>query len=124
MKQKLIYIASPYSHKNQSIMNKRLRDVTIISAKLTKKYGYAMFLPITQSAAIARHEPSLGGDFKSWKSIDIFLVKEKADEVWVIMLKGWDTSIGVTEEIKCARKYQKPIKYFSNTGKLVITESN
>ena len=123
MKQKLIYIASPYSHKSKSVMKNRVATVSKVAAILTKKYKFAMFLPITQSAEMVKYEPSLGGDFKSWESIDIFMVKEKADEVWVILMEGYDTSIGVTAEIECARRHNKPIKYFNTQGICIWIEN-
>ncbi len=112
IKQKLIYCASPYSNKDIRIMNNREDMVTAIAAGLTERYGYAMFLPITQSAPMERMNPNLKGDFEQWKSIDLFMIKEKSDEVWVIMLDGWKDSIGVSAEIQCALDNNIPVKFY------------
>lgn len=112
-KQKLIYFASPFTHVDPKIMLHRELMVTHHAAALTEKYGYAMFLPITQSAPMERSNPNLKGDFKSWASIDLFIVKEKADELWVCMLDGWRESVGVTAEIKAAQEVGIPIRYYN-----------
>jgi hypothetical protein len=112
LRQKLIYIASPYSHKDQTIMDIREEMITAIAAGLTERYGYSMFLPITQSAAMARFNPNLDGAFDAWKSIDEFTISDKADEVWVIMLDGWRESVGVQAEIVCADKHNVPVKFY------------
>jgi hypothetical protein len=105
---KLVYVASPYSHKYKRVMREREKEVNRVAAELTYKYGYAMFLPITQSAPLERIIPALGGSFEKWRDIDLEMVK-RADELWVVMMPGWKDSIGVTEEIAYAKKLQKPI---------------
>lgn len=110
--QKLIYIASPFTHKDKEVEDYREEVVTAIAAALTEQYGYAMFLPITQSAPMSRYNPNLNGKFDTWKNIDLFMIKEKADEVWVILMDGWKESKGVTAEIECAERWNVPIKFF------------
>jgi hypothetical protein len=113
---KTIYLASPFSHSDKKIEKKRYEDVTLIAALLTKRFGHAMFLPITQSYAMTKAVPSLKGDFNSWKDIDLHMVG-KSDELWVVLLDGWSESIGVLAEIKEALMLHKPIKsvtYFKN----------
>lgn len=110
--QKLIYLASPYSHPDKQMMDYREEVVTAVAAALTEQYGYSMFLPITQSAAMARHNPNLDGAFESWKDIDLYTIKEKADEVWVVLLDGWRESKGVTSEINCAEMWGITVRFF------------
>jgi hypothetical protein len=112
IKQKLIYLASPYSSPKQEIMDYREDLVTSIAAALTEKYGYSMFLPITQSAPMTRANPNLDGKFDTWKEIDLFMIKEKSDEVWVVLMDGWRESVGVQAEIKCAEDNNIPLKFF------------
>lgn len=117
---KLIYLASPFSHKDKNIEESRFKDITLIAALLEKKYGYAMFLPITQSYAMVKMVPSLGGEFKSWEKIDLFMVG-KSDELWVVKLEGWENSKGVKAEIKHANKIVIPIKYIHyNNNEIII----
>lgn len=109
--QKLIYLASPFSHKDNQVEEYREFMTTAAAAQLTQEYGYAMFLPITQSYAMKLHSPELGGSFECWKDIDLYMVREKVDEIWVLTLPGWDKSIGVLAELEEAKNYNKPIKY-------------
>lgn len=119
---KLIYLASPYSDHNKVLQRFRELRVTKVAAKLTLKYGYAMFLPITQSAPMVRAEPELGGSFKAWKKIDLFMIK-KCDELWVVKLIGWNESIGVRAEIRCAKRNKKPIKYINPSDMEMTNEA-
>lgn len=107
---KFIYVASPFSHKYKKVMREREKEINRVAAELTYKYGYAMFLPITQSAPLERIIPALGGSFEKWKDIDLEMVK-RADELWVVMMEGWDNSVGVTSEIEYAQYLGKPL-YF------------
>ena len=111
-KQKLIYLCSPFTHKDPEVMRNREEVVTAIAAGLTERYGYAMFLPITQSAPMERINPNLKGDFESWKSIDLFMVREKCDELWVVLMDGWRESVGVAAEIREADVNGIPIRFY------------
>lgn len=106
---KTLYLASPYNHKNKAIRTLREKQITMIAAKLTAKYGHCMFLPITQSAAMARcHE--FGTGFDEWAQIDLTAI-EAMQEFWVVKLDGWDKSIGVRYETQYATKLKKTIRY-------------
>lgn len=106
---KMVYVASPYSHKNFFVRLHRFYKITKIAALLYKKYRICMFLPITQSALMQFLVPSIGGTFAEWKDVDLAAI-DRCDEVWVIMMKGWNKSIGVLAEIEYASR-NKPIKY-------------
>ncbi len=107
---KLIYIASPYSHKDKAIENYRYKEITRIAAKLHKRYDHAFILPITQSYQVNTWEPSLGGSFSKWRDRDLLFIS-KSDEVWVVMLEGWQESIGVKAEIAFATENLIPIQF-------------
>ena len=109
---KKVYIASPFSHKYKRVMKEREQEINRVIAELTYKYGYSFFGPITQSAPLERIIPALGGSFSQWKNIDLTWVKA-CEELWVVMLDGWDISIGVTEEISYAQELGKPIRYIN-----------
>lgn len=111
---KMVYIASPYTHKSKRVMRQREERITQIIGYLTEKYGYAFIGPITQSAAVCRANPNLKGDFGQWADIDLYIVS-KCDEVWVVMMEGWTTSIGVREELHFAYENNIPIRYLSDT---------
>ena len=109
---KFIYLASPFSHKSKQIEQSREDSINLIASKLKKDNpDCVFFLPITQSCVLRRFEPSLGGSFENWKKDDLFIIREKADALWVVMLDGWKESIGIQAEIKCAKRHKKPILY-------------
>lgn len=121
MKPKLVYICSPYTANHVGGIVKTVTEearyqlITAVAAALKVKYGnkYVFFLPITQSHAMKQFKPELGGSFEAWKSDDLFVVKEKADELWVIMMGGWNKSIGVNAEIACAQHNKKRVRFIS-----------
>ena len=77
-----------------------------------------MFLPITQSALMQFLVPSIGGTFAEWKDVDLAAI-DRCDELWVIMMKGWGTSVGVCAEIDYARG-RMPIKYIDHDSLQII----
>lgn len=107
----MIYLASPYTHKEEAIMKAREIEITLIAARLTKMYKIPMFLPITQSARMAQLCPSLfGHTFDAWKDIDLMAINH-CDEVWVITMPGWKESVGVQAEIAYAKSINKKVLY-------------
>ncbi len=110
MKPKLIYLASPYSDPDTHVRESRVRIITEIGAILTKETGHAFIMPITTSSQLQAVMPELGGSFDKWRNIDLRFI-DAVDEVWVVKMRGWHTSIGVTAEIDYASKLGKPIYY-------------
>jgi hypothetical protein len=110
---KMIYLASPYSHPDKAVEAFRYIVVTKIAAYLIAEHNVAMFLPITQSHTLKDHELRLKGTtFAAWRDIDLCAI-DHCDEVWVVKMKGWKESVGVTAEIDHAKLTNKPIKYIN-----------
>lgn len=110
-KTKLIYLASPYSHKYMTVMRKREDLINSIGAQLCATHRVAIFAPITTSVIYQRILPNkFGHSFTSWKEIDLCAIKH-SDEVWVACMEGWRQSIGVTEEIKYATLHKIKVRY-------------
>ena len=105
---KLIYLAVPYTAKEPWLRELRERLVTAVAAKLTKN-GVHVFSPITESFQYSRME-DLPGGWDYWEEKDTMIVN-KCDEIWVLKLKGWKESPGVTDEIKIAKAAGIPVKY-------------
>lgn len=113
MKKTLVYLASPFSSKNKFTEECRYEAVTRAAALIKRKYpDIVMFLPITQSYNMVRHIPSLGGSFDKWEGDDLFMVGI-SDELWILKLPGWDTSIGVNAERDYAKSLGKKIVYIN-----------
>ena len=95
----LIYIASPYSHVEARIRVERFEIAKQVTATLLKR-GRHIFSPIVYSHTLAV-EFELPKDFTFWESLDYEFV-ERATELWVINMPGWNESKGVYKEVKRA----------------------
>ena len=103
---KKIYLATPYSHKQQNIRRDRFNAVNEVAAKLMRD-GNLVFSPISHTHPIAE-AGGLPKDWEFWEEYDKTFI-EWADEVYVFMQEGWAESKGVTAEIEIAKETNKPI---------------
>ena len=110
MKKKKIYVAAPYSDPNNKVMKERFDLVTKEVGKLMK-LGYLSFSPVTLYHPVAE-VCELPRTWDYWEEVDSMYL-EWADELWVLMIRGWKKSVGVNAEIRLARKFGKPVKYFT-----------
>ena len=95
----MIYLASPYSHNNPSVMQARFKMAEKYTALLLQQ-GRVIFSPIVHCHELAKTY-ELPTDFAFWANYCLGML-EKADELWVLGLDGWRHSAGVTAEIKFA----------------------
>ena len=121
-RKKIIYLATPYTHKDKAIEQKRFEMVTRVSGLLIKE-GVINFSPITQS-----HEQNrmvdLPGTWEFWKSVDTEFL-HRCDELHVLVQEGWSISVGVLAEIEIMAALKKPIRflrYVERTGELVYID--
>ncbi len=104
----MIYIAAPYSYKDKQVVEHRVKTVCEYSAKLLEG-EISCISPITTGTGILLHA-DLPTDFEFWKRLSYDLLKV-SDEVHILMLDGWEESIGVKAEIEFAMAFGKTIKY-------------
>lgn len=104
----IIYLASPYTHKNKSIMQLRYKQVSEFGARLIK-LGMVVFAPIPMSVPIAKYG-EMTGAWDTWKHLDLTFLK-KCKAMIVYKLSGWDSSLGVNEEVIYAKANRIPIYY-------------
>ena len=89
----LIYIASPYSHPDPAVRQKRYEDVSAYTAKRMME-GAVVYSPIAFNHPLSvRYE--MPTDWVFWKHFDCRMI-DKCDAMEVLMLDGWDTSVGVS----------------------------
>ena len=105
---KLIYLASPYSG-HPAIQELRFRAVCKVAARIMSS-GQFVFSPIAHSHPIAQY--GLPKDFEFWRECDT-LMMTKCDELWVLMLDGWNVSKGIEAELKLADEMHKPVKFIN-----------
>ena len=98
---KKIYLATPYTGTPEQ-QQSRFEAVNRVAAKLMG-FGYLVFSPISHTHPIA-----MAGDlpkgWEYWKAYDETFIKEWCDELWVYVQDGWETSTGVTAEVKMAKE--------------------
>jgi hypothetical protein len=107
----LTYLACPYSHPSPGMRDLRYEEATRATAWLIKQRKWNVFSPITHSHPIA----SLGllpNSWKFWREIDREYL-ECCCRLVVLQISGWDTSTGVTEEIKIAAQLGLDIVYLT-----------
>lgn len=108
MNKPFIYLAVPYSHSNPAVRAFRFEMVNFVAGKMMAA-GELVLSPISHTHPIAL-EVDLPVSYEYWK---------KNCEAWmsvcrklvVLRLDGWDTSVGVTAEIKLAEELGIEIEY-------------
>jgi len=104
-----IYLASPYSHPDKAVCNDRFRAACKAAAKLMRD-GYIVFSPIAHGHNIAQYiDNHLDHNF--WLEQDMSFLDSWADEMWVLMIDGWQESEGIAAETKRAETIGLPVKY-------------
>ena len=95
-------------------MHHRACDAVEATAHLQNKHRDIMFYsPIVHSHPLNGVVPELGTAWECWKSIDEELIS-RFDELWVLMLDGWQDSRGVAAEVKHAQAEGKPVVYIND----------
>lgn len=96
---KLIYVASPLTHPDPIIREKRYEAVRdYVGRKFEEGSQDMYYSPILYCHEIGKLF-KLPHDAAFWKNMDT-LMMNKADKFEVLMLDGWEESVGVQEEIK------------------------
>ena len=116
---KFIYVASPFSHEDEKVRDKRVENVEKFVAALQCEYvykGYIIFSPIVHSGHVSKYMTDKKyHTFEFWiNEIDEYYL-ELADEIWIFKDEGWDISRGVLHEIDYAEKNTIPIVYFQKS---------
>lgn len=105
----MIYIASPYSHPDAWMMEERYNAVTRFTAGLLGS-GLIVFSPIAHCHELSR-QYKLPSTFEFWRKYCLGML-DKADELYVLKLTGWEESRGVQEEIAYASTKGIPLTYW------------
>lgn len=104
----LIYFAQPYSHIDPKVMEERFQLGAKKAAELMVQ-GNIIFSPISMCHPMAVYGKLPGGwDF--WEKFDRTFLS-CCHKLIVYRLPGWETSKGVTAEIKIAQEMNIPIEY-------------
>jgi len=107
----MIYIASPYTA-DPELMGERAAKARAFVAYLART-GSHPYSPIVHfhSVAVAHRLPH---EFEFWRDINFNMIK-RADQLFVLRLKGWEESKGVTAEIIYAHQLDLPVHHWHET---------
>lgn len=105
----MIYIACPYSHKNQSVRVFRFAAACKVAAHFIKK-GCYVYSPISHSHPIAELG-ELPLNFSYWADLDLYML-QYCTEMVIVIVEGWETSIGIQAEKEKACELGVTISYF------------
>jgi len=108
----MIYLASPYSHPDPNVRERRFWAACYAAAELLED-GEIVFSPIAHGHAIGTC--GLPEDWRYWQRYDCEYLS-RCDEVVVLRLENWHTSKGVRAEIRLAQKLGIPVRYIDPIG--------
>lgn len=95
----MIYIASPYSHPDESVRQERFEAVEAFTAFCMKK-GLLVYSPIVHCHNISKSF-GLPSEFTFWKKYDYNMVR-RSDGIYVVNIPGLKESKGVRAELELA----------------------
>jgi hypothetical protein len=104
----MIFLSSPYSHKNVEVIVDRVEKTSQFVAERFAA-GEEIFSPVVYAHNILKHA-DLPSDWTFWKTFCTHMIM-KCRSIMVLQLEGWEESEGVKEEIDLANKFGLPIKY-------------
>ena len=109
----MIYLASPYSHSNPSIVQERYEDALFCTGALMSR-GLHVFSPIVHCHEAAKLH-KMPGHFDFWQRYNLSFLR-KADQLWIIKLDGWEDSKGVAYELQFAKKLYISYSFCDRNG--------
>lgn len=104
----LWYLAAPYNHTDPAVRQHRFERINITAARLMAQ-GIFILSPISHTHPIAL-AGALPTGWGFWDAYDTVLITA-CFGIYVLMLDGWQQSVGVTSEIQIATTQQKPVIY-------------
>ena len=107
---KLVYLASPYSHPDPSVQDQRFKDVSRCAAILME-CGVLVFSPIAHFTPIAIHG-YLPHGWEFYAPFDTAYI-HISQALLVACFDGWQESKGVKAECDIARELGLPIGFLS-----------
>ena len=104
---KIIFLSSPLTHKDPTIMKWRIKQVNRVAALLFMR-GEIIFSPLSHSDPIQKY---MTEDHIDWYEYDLEVMRRACNVVYVLMLDGWKESVGVKGEIEEAERLDLPVVY-------------
>lgn len=106
----MIYVATPYSHVETSVMEQRFEEACKITYTLLEQ-GFVVYSPIVHCHPIAvRFGLPRGIDF--WEKFDRQMIMS-AESILIVKMDGWEQSKGILQERKIAAEQDGMLFYFA-----------
>jgi len=106
----LVYLATPYSHPDADVSERRFREVNRVAGDMIR-HGAHVFSPISHTHPIA-----LAGDlpkaWEFWQAYDRAMLGV-CSKLVVLMQDGWQESVGVQAESAIAKEMGLPIEFLA-----------
>ena len=103
----MIYLVSPYTHADPRVREERFRAACQATAELMRA-GQPTLSPVMFGHLLTEY--NLPGDWSFWAPFATEYL-QRCDEVVVLMLDGWQESVGVQAEIRIAEANGTPVRY-------------
>ena len=103
----LIYLASPYSDPSAAVRHDRFVSTARVTLALSHR-GVFVFSPILHTVPMVQVADA-GHLWSDWAEVDRCWL-ERCDEMWILGLRGWSSSVGVGAEIDIMRELGKPVR--------------
>lgn len=114
----MIYLASPYSHKDPVIKKTRFLLAEQATAALINQ-GYLVWSPIVHCYEMAM-KYQMPDDAEFWKRYNFDFIR-RCDSMYVLDIDGWQDSKGVMMELKLANEMLLNVAWTTPEGELSLT---
>ena len=111
----LIYLAAPYSHPDEKVVEQRIAQLCRVDAILMER-GQLTFSPLLKH--FVRQYGNLPGNWEYWQNF-CKATLPKCNQMYIVAIDGWQESTGVKEEKKIAEMLNIPIFLCSTEGFLI-----
>jgi hypothetical protein len=107
---KLVYLASPYTHKNPAMCEARFVEAVLCCGwMMTHQKDTYFYSPIAHTHPVALRV-KLPIEWQFWAAFDE-CVLSRCSEIWILCSPGWTKSTGVKAERLLAEKFGLPIRF-------------
>jgi hypothetical protein len=118
----MVYLASPYQpqtdaekERYEEHLVKQYEIIVLLTSRLQIKYRgtHVIYAPIVHSHPISLHmPPEIKKDQSLWlDDIDLPIIKQCMDEIWIAKIDGWNKSSGIKREKKLSERLGLGIYY-------------
>jgi hypothetical protein len=110
----LVYLAVPYTHADPLVREERFRIVSQCAGWLLSNADVWVYSPITHGHPINEYSKGRADKFewKHWAELAEHMIG-LCNEFWILMLPGWEQSVGVTAEKNIAERLGLRIRYIT-----------